>query len=240
MPLDTLTVTVTRSSTALARVPAAISVIGKERIQAGRAGITLDEALADVPGVLVNNRYNFALGTRISLRGFGARAAFGVRGIRLIGDGIPLTMPDGQSNLNNIDLSSVGRIEVLRGAASMLHGNAAGGVIELRSERPAPGFTMETRGVLVDLGRGGIGDLARFNIKAGGGSERIRYLVGAAHATGDGSRDHARFEQTNVTARVERRAQNAARTALTFSLADAPVAQNPGALPRDSDRKSVV
>lgn len=234
LPVDTLAITITRATAVLPRVPAAVSVVTRERIQAGRLGLTLDEALVDVPGVLVNNRYNFSLGTRISLRGFGARAAFGVRGIRLIADGIPLTMPDGQSNLNNIDLTSVGRIEVLRGAASMLHGNAAGGVIELRSEQPPPGFAMEARAVAADLGRGGLGDLARFNVKAGGGSDRTRYLLSAAHASGDGSREHASFEQTNVTARVERLSPNQARTAFTLSLADAPIAENPGSLPRDS------
>jgi iron complex outermembrane recepter protein len=115
VPLDTLSVSVTRSTTTLARVPASISVITRERIQAGRPGVTLDEALNDIPGLLVNNRYNFALGTRISLRGFGSRAAFGVRGIRMLQDGIPLTMPDGQSNLNNIDRSAASRCcEALR------------------------------------------------------------------------------------------------------------------------------
>ncbi|MGQ0563147.1 MAG: TonB-dependent receptor family protein [Gemmatimonadota bacterium] len=215
-------------------MPAAVSIISKDRIQAGRPGITLDEALADVPGVFVNNRYNFALGTRISVRGFGARAAFGVRGIRVIQDGIPLTMPDGQSNLNNVDLTSIGRIEVLRGAASMLHGNAAGGVIELHSERPPPGFRMQARGIGANLGRGGVDDLARFNVKLGGGSERTRYLLSSARVDAAGSRDHARFEQTNLTARLERFHGAAARSSFTLSIADAPVAQNPGSLPRDS------
>lgn len=218
--IDTLAVT----------VPQATSVI---RPQPGRIGVTLDEALAFVPGVLVNNRYNFALGTRISLRGFGARAAFGVRGIRLIQDGIPLTMPDGQSNLNNVDLSSVGRITVLRGAASMLHGNAAGGVIDIHSERPKPGFGVEARGVATYLGRNDLGDLVRWNVKLGGGSERARYLISGARVDARGARDHSRFEQSNLTARLEQLGVRA-RTAFTLSFADAPVAENPGSLPRDS------
>lgn len=221
--IDTLTVT----------VPQAASLVIP---QPGRIGVTLDEALASVPGLFVNNRYNFALGTRISLRGFGSRAAFGVRGIRLIQDGIPLTMPDGQSNLNNVDLTSVGRVEVLRGAASMLHGNAAGGVIDIRSERPAAGFGIEARGVATYLGRNDLADLARFNLKLGGGNEQTRYLISGAHVNANGSRDHSRFEQTNLTARVENiRAWS--RTAFTLSLADAPVAQNPGSLPRDSTQR---
>jgi iron complex outermembrane receptor protein len=198
-----------------------VTTIATERIQAGRAGITLDEVLTDVPGVFVNNRYNFALGPRITLRGYGARAAFGVRGIRLIMDGIPLTMPDGQSNLNNIDLTSVGRIDVLRGAASMLYGNAAGGAIDLHSEQPR-GLLMEGRAI-------GATDYTRFNARVGDTAGQLGYLVSAARAAGSGTRDHARFEQNNLTARLLR-----GGSAFTLSIADAPVAQNPGALPRDS------
>ena len=230
--VDTLAITVTRGAD-LARVPAAVSLINRTRIQAGRLGVTLDEVLADVPGLIVNNRYNFALGTRISIRGLGARAAFGVRGIRLIQDGIPLTMPDGQSAINNIDLTSAGRIEVLRGSASMLHGNAAGGVIDIRSEQPEAGFFVEGRSAAAGMGRDGLDDMIRFNLKLGGGSQRTRYLVSGARIDADGSRDHARFEQNNLTARLEHGAA-AARTAFTLSIADAPVAQNPGSLPRDS------
>ena len=218
----------------LARVPAAVSVVSRERIQAGRMGVTLDEALADVPGLVVNNRYNFALGTRIAIRGLGARAAFGVRGIRLIQDGIPLTMPDGQSAVNNIDLTSAARIEVLRGSASMLHGNAAGGVIDIRSEQPMAGFFAEGRSIAASLGRDGIDDMMRFNLKLGGGTAATRYLVSAARIDTDGSRDHSRFEQNNLTARLEHGAGGVARTAITLSIADAPIAQNPGSLPRDS------
>ncbi|MGQ0815566.1 MAG: TonB-dependent receptor family protein [Gemmatimonadota bacterium] len=210
-------------------VPRALSVITKERVQAGRLGVTLDEALSDVPGVFVNNRYNFALGTRISMRGFGARAAFGVRGIRVIQDGIPLTMPDGQTNLNNVDLTSVGRIEVLRGAASMLEGNAAGGVIDIRSEQPPSGFMLEARAAGADLGRSGIDNLGRFNVKLAGGGQRISYLISGARVDANGSRDHSSFIQNNLTARI-----SGARTAFTLSIADAPVAENPGSLPRDS------
>ncbi|HEX6066540.1 MAG TPA: Plug domain-containing protein, partial [Longimicrobiales bacterium] len=145
VPIQPIEVTVTRVAEPLARVPAAVSVVSRSDIQRGQPGIGIEEALALVPGLIVNNRYNFALGTRISIRGYGARAAFGVRGVRVLADGIPLTMPDGQANLNNVDLTSTGRIEVLRGAASMLYGNAAGGVVAFESEVPPAGFGAEAR-----------------------------------------------------------------------------------------------
>ena len=234
LPVDTLDVTVTRTLTPLARVPAALSVVTREQIQAARPGIGLDEALAQVPGVVVSNRYNFAQGTRISIRGFGSRAAFGVRGIKVIEDGIPLTMPDGQSTLNNIDLSSAGHIEVLRGAASMLYGNAAGGVIEIHSEDPQPGFSAQARALAGDFGRSSVDNLGKFALKAGGGSESTRYLISADRLQTDGFREHSRFLQTNVNARVQHAFNSASRTALTLNLYDSPYAEDPGALPRDS------
>ncbi|HET9439221.1 MAG TPA: TonB-dependent receptor plug domain-containing protein, partial [Longimicrobiales bacterium] len=87
IPIQQLEVTVTRIAEPLARVPAAVSVVTRQDVQRAQAGIGIEEALVHVPGLLVNNRYNFAQGTRISIRGFGARAAFGVRGIRVLTDG---------------------------------------------------------------------------------------------------------------------------------------------------------
>ena len=84
-----------------------------------------------MPGISALNRQNYAQDLQISSRGFGARSTFGVRGIRLIADGIPATMPDGQAQAASFDLSSAERIEVMRGPFSTLYGNAAGGVIQL-------------------------------------------------------------------------------------------------------------
>ena len=130
-------VTVTRSPAPLAGAPFAIAVAGTDDIRRGRSGLALDDALAGIAGVQVDNRFNYALGERISVRGIGARAQFGVRGVRVLLDGIPMTLADGQTTLNNVDVSQLGGAEVIRGPASMLHGNAAGGVIQLVSERGA-------------------------------------------------------------------------------------------------------
>ena len=230
VPIQKLEVTVTRVAQPLARVPAAVSVVSKTDIQRAQPGIGIEEALSAVPGLFVNNRYNYALGTRISLRGFGARAAFGVRGIRVLQDGVPLTMPDGQANLNNVDLTSTGRIEVMRGAASMLYGNAAGGVVAFESEVPPAGIGAEARLIAGD------GDLRRANIKIGGGSERTRALINVARLEADGFRDHSRIEQTNVNARVRHDLDTQSFVAFTINAADAPTALNPGSLPIDSAR----
>lgn len=130
-------VTVTRAPLSLARAPFAVGVTTRDEIQRGRPGLALDEALAGIPGVQVDNRFNYALGERISVRGIGARAQFGVRGVRVLLDGIPMTLADGQTALNNVDVNGLARAEVIRGPASMLHGNASGGVLQLETDRAA-------------------------------------------------------------------------------------------------------
>lgn len=129
---DTAGQVVITGSTRAQRVldaPFAISVLDAETLRDAGAMINLSEAMARVPGLVVNNRNNYAQDLQISSRGFGARAAFGVRGLRLYADGIPATMPDGQGQVAHIDLAGAERIEVLRGPFSALYGNSSGGVI---------------------------------------------------------------------------------------------------------------
>jgi iron complex outermembrane receptor protein len=114
--------------------PFSISTVAADELRAAGPLVNLSEALARVPGLVVSNRNNYAQDLQISSRGFGARAAFGVRGLRLYADGIPATMPDGQGQVAHFDLASAQRIEVLRGPFSVLYGNSSGGVIALFSE----------------------------------------------------------------------------------------------------------
>src|SRR3954467_2088037 len=132
-------ITVTRAPEPLQRVPYAVGVLDRDALQRGQQTVGIDEALNNLPGVVVSNRYNYSLDQRISIRGFGSRSNFGVRGLKILLDGVPQTLPDGQSQLTNIDFANIERAEVLRGASSSLYGNASGGVIALQSERAAPG-----------------------------------------------------------------------------------------------------
>jgi iron complex outermembrane receptor protein len=232
--LDSLQVSVMRSTQDLSRAPFAVSTVGRTHIQDGRLTVGLDEALAVVPGVIVNNRQNFSLGSRITIRGLGARAAFGVRGVRVITDGIPLTMPDGQSNLNNVDLGSAGAIQVLRGPASALHGNAAGGVISIVTESAPQLFSGEGRITVSDAGRDELNRLMKLQVKVGQTLGALDYIASVSRMETDGFRDFSSAEQTVLNTRIGYTASNATRIALTFNIADAPVAQNPGSLPRDS------
>src|SRR5213075_2517892 len=124
-------VSVTRANPPINRIPQAVHLVDQIEISRARPTWGLDEALVTVPGVYAANRYNFSQDQRIFIRGFGSRSAFSVRGIKILVDGIPQTLPDGQSQLTNLELGEVDRIEVLRGSASSLFGNATGGVISI-------------------------------------------------------------------------------------------------------------
>ena len=125
--------------------PVSVSVIDGETLRNAAPQINLSENLGSVPGLQIQNRQNYAQDLQMSIRGFGSRSMFGVRGVRMYVDGIPATMPDGRSNLN-IDINSVERIEVLRGPYSALYGNASGGVINVDTQTGAQPPTLEAGG----------------------------------------------------------------------------------------------
>lgn len=137
--LAPLRVEVLRISTEGARTPYAVAGLGPAELSAPRGGAFLADALTALPGLQIQNRYNFAVGERIAVRGFGSRSQFGVRGLRIYLDGIPATLPDGQSTVDHVDAGSLGRVELLRGPASALYGNGAGGVLLMQSVRPENG-----------------------------------------------------------------------------------------------------
>ena len=137
VPLDEIEVTVLRTPILLGEVPFSVSVLGQSALTLGKAGLSIEEALQGLPGVQVQNRYNSAMGERISIRGFGARSQFGVRGVTVLVDGIPATLPDGQSTLDHLDIGTLGRVEALRGPGSSAYGNGAGGVLRFETRRAA-------------------------------------------------------------------------------------------------------
>ena len=118
--LGPITITATRVEKNIDEIPAAVSTVGQDEIQLGNEQLGLDESLGGVPGLFMQNRYNFAQDLRASIRGFGARSSFGIRGIKIIVDGIPETLPDGQGSVDGIDLGSASQISVIRGPASSL------------------------------------------------------------------------------------------------------------------------
>jgi iron complex outermembrane receptor protein len=207
------------------RAPFAVAATGRVEVQRARPGLSLDETLRGVPGVQADNRYNAALGERISVRGFGARTQFGVRGVRVLVDGVPATMPDGQTTLNHVELGALERAEVVRGPASGLYGNAAGGVLQLTSE-PAPDAALGQRVRVV----GGSDGLTRLQSTTGGRAAdgRADWLLSAGRVDYDGYRDFSAQRSTRVLARTGWRGAPGTLRA-TFAWVDYD-ADNPGAL----------
>ena len=227
--LEPITVTVTRSPEQLDRLPYAAGLITAGAIRGFEPTISLDESLLAMPGVMVNNRHNFALGNRISIRGFGSRSQFGVRGIRVIQDGIPLTLPDGQAQLNNVDLATAGRIEVIRGPASSLYGNAAGGVISIETEDPPPtAFAPELR--IVGGGFGNERFYQKYDLKAGGQAGAFDYVTHLGHFQSDGYRLHSAAEYTIFNTRIRQRLDDRSSLTAVLNYVNAPTAQNPSSL----------
>lgn len=137
-PLPTVRVRVMSDQRALEKVPWAVGVVGVRELRRGQPTVTLDEALGSVPGVFVASRYNFATDSRIAVRGAGARANFGLRGVKVFLDGVPQTLPDGQSQLTNVELGNLERVEVLRGSTASLYGNGSAGVLSFTNDLRAP------------------------------------------------------------------------------------------------------
>src|SRR5437867_3582925 len=135
--LPRVVVTATRVEATPFDVPASIDRIGSDTIGDARLQVNISESLGGVPGLLARDRQNYAQDVQISVRGFGARSTFGIRGVRLYVDGIPATLPDGQGQISHVDLGSAERIEVLRGPFSALYGNSSGGVVQVFTEEGA-------------------------------------------------------------------------------------------------------
>lgn len=190
-------VTATRVEQNSFDLPVAIDVVQQKDIQDGQLQMTLSESLIRVPGISAQDRTNQAQDPKISSRGFGSRASFGVRGIRLYVDGIPLTMPDGQGQPGVVDLSAIKSVEVMRGPFSALYGNSSGGVIQLFTE-DAP-KTPEI-GATVMFGSY---DTKRQILEATGTTENIEYFLSASNLETNGYRDHDSGQKEAATAKFK-------------------------------------
>jgi iron complex outermembrane recepter protein len=226
-PLEEIIVTATMIDRTLDRVPAAVSVVTEDDIQGAQSQIALDEALKRVPGVFMQDRYNFAQDLRVSIRGFGARAQFGIRGIKVIVDGIPETLPDGQGAVDSIDLGATKQIEVIRGPSSSMYGNAAGGVISLTSEgAPADAPFVDAR-----VAAGSYG-YEKVQFKTGAQTDKVNYLVSVSDLELDGWRAHSRAVNRQMTSRVNIDLGKNRDLLTILNYTDQPQSDDPGALTR--------
>lgn len=229
-----ITVTAARQEQILSQVPGAVSVIERETIQEGRQQLGLDEALNRVPGLFFQNRYNFTQDLRVAVRGFGARANFGIRGIKVFVDDLPATLADGQSGVDDIDIGSVGRVEVIRGPSSALYGSAAGGVLSLYTEEGPETPFAEGRVTVGEY------DHQKYQLKLGGQAGRLNYLVNGSYLVSDGYRDNARVEHGLVNSKFRYEFDEASDLTAIFNLVESPQADDPGGVTAadvDMDRR---
>jgi len=228
MRLSPVVVTATRVEQNSFDLPIAIDVVTKKDIQDGQLQMTLSESLIRVPGITAQNRNNQAQDPQISSRGFGSRSAFGVRGVRVYVDGIPLTMPDGQGQPGVVDLSAIKSIEVMRGPFSALYGNSSGGVIQMFTEdapkRPEIGSS-------IMFGSYGT---KRQILNAAGNADGVEYLFNASNFETDGYREHNSGKKEQATAKFKFNISEETKLTTLINWFD-QTAQDPLGLPRVAD-----
>ncbi len=223
--LEPVTVTATRSAQRTFDVPASVDVVGVDEIRAQRSGVNLSEALGSVPGIHVQNRQNYAQDLQVSSRGFGSRASFGVRGVRLVQDGVPLTMPDGQGQTGLFDLDGAERIEVLRGPFAALYGNSSGGLVTVFTEDPPQQPTLGLR-----AGAGSFG-ARKVGVELGDTVGTLGARVDASRFRTEGWRDHSRTRRDLANARLVW-SDDATRFSLSATALDQPDTLDPLGLTR--------
>ena len=226
-PAQTVTVTATRVATPAFDIPASIDLVTLAPDSDPRPGINISEALAPVPGLLARDRQNYAQDVQISVRGFGARSTFGIRGVRLYVDGIPATMPDGQGQISNVDLGTAAAVEVLRGPFSALYGNSSGGVLQVFTEDGAgrPKWTF-------GAGAGSNGQL-RYDGKLTGAEGKLDYVASVSHFETDGYRRHSAARRDIENLKLGIRLDDRSKLTIIGNAVQLPYAQDALGLSRD-------
>jgi iron complex outermembrane recepter protein len=218
--LPAIVVSATRIEHSAFDVPASVDAVSLDDPTSDTPGVNPSEYLGSIPGLLTRDRQNYAQDEQISIRGFGARSTFGVRGVRLYADGLPATMPDGQGQVSNFSLDAGGRIEVLRGPFSALYGNSSGGVIQIFS---ADGS--DPPQLRANVGAGSYGTY-RVAVNARGVSGIVDYNLDFSHFSTDGYRDHSQAQRENGNAKVGIRLDDRRKVTLILNGVSLPNAQD--------------
>ncbi|MDP1863580.1 MAG: TonB-dependent receptor [Thiobacillus sp.] len=225
--LSPVVVTATRIEASSFDLPVSIDAVEQDQIQHQQARVNLSESLVRVPGIVVQNRQNYAQDLQISSRGFGARATFGVRGVRLVADGIPATMPDGQGQTATFDLDTAKRIEVLRGPFSAIYGNASGGVIQIFTADGPQFPTLKASALAGSYGTRKLG------IQFGGQAGLLNYIGSLSGFDTDGYRDHSATRRDQLNGKFRLALDADATLSLVVTALDQPETQDPLGLTRE-------
>ena len=219
--LDTVVISGRRTREPSFDVPAAISAVNRAAIESAGPQVSLAEVLNRVPGISVLNRNNESQDLQLSIRGFGARSTFGIRGVKVLVDGIPATMPDGQGQVSNVSMGSVGRIEVLRGPLAQLYGNAAGGVVRIVTQDDA---LVPTATVTAARGRFG---LRKIGVKASTSTPGYGLTIEGADLRTDGFRPHSESKRRQLNARWQTQASDDTHVSVVLNALDQPLSKDP-------------
>ncbi len=219
--LEDVVISASRAQQRSFDAPAAIEAVERETIQSAGPQVNLSESLARVPGLTILNRQNYAQDLQVSIRGFGARSAFGIRGIRLLIDGIPATTPDGQGQGSSIALTSTERIEVLRGPLALMYGNSAGGVIQAwtREAPEVPEFSVQ--------GYVGSYGLRRSDVQMAGRVGSVGLVADYSTFSTDGYRDNSAAERKQFNSKISFGPDAGTRVNVVFNHFDMPLAEDP-------------
>ncbi len=215
-------------------LPFAVSHKKFPQVQEAYQGASLQDYLNNVPGLFAQNTQNFAQDLRLSIRGFGAQSGFGIRGIKLMVDGIPETTPDGQGQLDNLALGLIQEITVLRGPASTFYGNASGGVIQIKT------LTDFEKDFVRLRAQGGSYGATSFQATAGWKGQKTKAVIYQNRSQSDGYRDHSRYKQNVFNARVWHQFSTTSELSWQFNYTDSPYAYDAGGVNMESvntDRK---
>ncbi|MBK6949948.1 MAG: TonB-dependent receptor [Haliscomenobacter sp.] len=222
--LAPVTVTAARLPAPVLRLPYAVGMLNQTQIQRGQAQLSLHESLISLPGLHAQNPANFAQDLRLSVRGFGARSAFGIRGLRLLVDGLPESTPDGQADVDNIDAGALRSIELLRGTSAGLYGNASGGVLNIQTEEPSLSPFAEIRSAFGSFG------FQRIQSKGSMTIGKMGLSASLSHHRIQGYRPQSAMRQTILNLKSRFQFNASTRLSLLVNAGSSPLAQDAGGL----------
>ncbi|PHN08461.1 TonB-dependent receptor family protein [Flavilitoribacter nigricans] len=228
---DEVQVSALRIATPTLDQPFSIATYRAGTLQETRQQLSLQEYLYQVPGLFSLNANNYAQDLRISIRGFGARSAFGIRGVKIVVDGIPETTPDGQGQIDNLNIGIIDRLEVLKGPSSALYGNASGGVIQIHTQQD-----FDRNFLNAGLTFGSF-NMQQYQLSGGWVHGRTRAILQGTHTRTDGYREQSRLENTNFNARVFHDFSDRSKLNFQFNYTNSPVGDDPGGINADDVRE---
>lgn len=222
--LEPVVLTASKIKASVTEIPISASLLESVKYQDIRQQLNFNEYLTNVPGLFALNANNFSQDLRVSIRGFGARSAFGIRGIKLIVDGIPETTPDGQGQIDNLNLEAIKSIDVIRGPSSLLYGNASGGVISITTLTDVDENYANAAMTL------GAYSMQKYQLGFGLKSQKTNYIFQSNLTQTDGYREFSGFKSYNINGKIKHQLSEKSELIVNLNYTDSPFAEDPGSL----------